>query len=313
MRTITLDNNDLALSPSVATIGFFDGVHRGHQHLIAQVASEARRAALQSTVITFNRHPRQALHNEYVPQLLTTLEEKLLLLSKTGIDNAVVLPFNAEMASMTAKDFMLHILKERLNVSCLVIGYDNRFGCGRIDGFEEYAKYGREMGIEVLQAEALQTDGKDISSSLIRQLLCDGSMEKASELLGYDYTITGTVIAGRHEGSQIGFPTANIDAKSVLQLVPANGVYAAKVCIEGSVAQHLGMTNIGRRPTFDGTTTTIETNIFDFDDDLYGRKIMLTLVHRMRDEQRFATTEQLAQRLAADREEVERRLKQDVL
>lgn len=310
MRTIKLENKALALPPNVATIGFFDGVHRGHQHLIAQVKDVAARAGESSTVITFDQHPRQTLHNEYVPQLLSTLDEKLLLLEKTGIDNVIVLHFDSEMAQMTAQDFMRRVLKERLQVNKLVIGYDNRFGCGRTDGFEDYVRYGETMGIEVLRADALTLDCGSVSSSLIRQTLQNGDMKEAAQLLGYNYMIDGMVVDGHHTGSRLGFPTANIDAKSVQKLIPTNGVYAVKVSVNGEEKQYIGMTNIGRRPTFAGTNITIETNIFDFNGDLYGRKIALTLYERLRDEQRFDTPEQLAEQLTMDRKVVEDILKQ---
>lgn len=313
MRIIKLDDKASAMPPSVATIGFFDGVHRGHQRLIAQVRDEASRAGMQSMVITFDRHPRQTLHKEYVPQLLSTLEGKLSLLGRTGVDSAVVLPFDMKMASMTARDFMLHVLKERLGARKLVIGYDNRFGCGRAAGFEQYAAYGEEMGVEVLRAEALTVGGCGVSSSAIRRLLQEGRVREAAALLGYGYTIEGTVASGCHEGSRLGFPTANIVAQTVRQLVPANGVYAVKVAIEGDAAQHAGMTNIGRRPTFDGTSTTIETNIFGFAGDIYGCNIALTFHERLRDERRFDTPELLAMQLAADRKQSERILKEKPL
>lgn len=305
MRTIALDNTSLALPPSAATIGFFDGVHRGHQYLVAQVTEAARRAGLLSMAITFDRHPRQTLHSEYVPQLLTTLDEKLSMLSKTGVDTAVVLPFDSEMARMTARDFMLRVLRERLNVRELVIGYDNRFGCGRTDGFEDYVRYGKTMGIEVARADALTVGGRGVSSSAIRRLLQEGDVEAAALLLGYNYAIEGTVVSGCHEGSRLGFPTANIDARTVPQLVPANGVYAVRVSVEGEEKQYNGMTNIGRRPTFAGTDATIETNIFDFHQDLYGSRIAISMIQRLRCEQRFDTPEQLAKQLAEDKKRVE--------
>lgn len=309
MRTIFLDNQAPALAPNVATIGFFDGVHRGHQHLIKQVKDVAARAGEPSTVITFNQHPRQTLRYEYKPQLLSTLKEKLAMIEKTGVDNTVVLHFDNEMAQMTAQEFMKRVLKERLQVNKLVIGHDNRFGYGRAEGFDDYVRYGEMMGIEVVHADAFTLDGGSVSSSVIRQMLQHGNIEAASLLLGYDYTISGTVIGGHREGSRLGFPTANIDAKSVQKLIPTNGVYAVKVGIAGSSEQYIGMTNIGRRPTFAGTDTTIETNIFDFNDDLYDKEIAITLCHRLRDEQRFGSLEQLAQQLMEDRKEVERMLK----
>jgi len=312
MRTIKLDKNAPTLSPNVATIGFFDGVHRGHRFLIEQVKDVARRAGLLSTVITFDQHPRQALHNDYVPQLLSTLDEKLLLLSKMGIDNTVVLHFDAEMAALSAREFMSRVLKEQLSVGKLIIGYDNRFGCGRTDGFEEYVRYGEEIGIEVLRAEALTVGTTTISSSAVRRLLHTGDVKTASSLLGYDYTIGGTVISGCHEGSKMGFPTANIDAQKVQKLIPANGVYAVKVRIDSAGKEFFGMMNIGRRPTFAGSNTTIETHVFDFNGDLYGHHINISLCQWLRDERPFTTPTQLAWQLAEDKKNVERIFKNNL-
>ncbi len=301
MNTIRLNDTTPLPPPCVATIGFFDGVHRGHRFLIDRVAAEARHAGMQSTVITFDRHPRQVVDTGYMPQLLTPLDLKLLHLSHTSIDNTVVLPFDRQMAAMTAHDFMRSVLRDRLNVRRLIIGYDNRFGHNRAEGFSDYVAYGRELGIEVECAEATDVDGTRVSSSVIRRLLGEGKIEEANKCLGYPYSITGRVKEGFREGRRMGFPTANIDPCE--QLVPACGVYATRVRTEGTMTMRRAMTNIGMCPTFHRDRVTIETNIFGFSDNIYGELIVVAFEHRIRGEQRFGSEEELEAQLARDREE----------
>ena len=173
------------MRPCVATIGFFDGVHRGHRFLIERLKEDAQRTGLESTVITFERHPRQVLSADYQPKLLTTFEEKMLLLSKTGVDNCAVLQFDRQMALLTAREFMERVLSGLLNVKKLYIGYDHRFGHNREEGFEDYVRYGRELGIEVLQNTAFDLEGVNVSSSVIRSFLQEGEVEMAARCLGY--------------------------------------------------------------------------------------------------------------------------------
>lgn len=295
----------------MATIGFFDGVHRGHQYLIEQVKEEALASGMESAVITFDEHPRKVLHQDFQPRLLSTLDEKLILLSRTGIDNAVVLHFDRSMASLTAREFMADILLKRLNVRKLVIGYDNRFGHDRIEGFDDYVRIGRELGIEVIQARALSMNGVNVSSSYIRKLIGKGEIELANECLGYQYTIFGTIVRGQHEGHRLGFPTANLDLAKSGQLAPANGVYAVKVRLRNSMTTKRGMMNIGTRPTFNGQAITMETHIFNFSGDIYGKGLLVSFVHRIRDERKFGSAEELAEQLRKDAQIVEEQFEKE--
>lgn len=306
MKTIYLNSNSRPEqpAPSVATIGFFDGVHRGHQFLIEEVKREAQQAGLCSTVITFDRHPRQVLHQDYQPELLTTLDEKLMLLSRTGVDQAVVLHFDEAMASLTAKKFMHQVLRERLNVRRLVIGYDNRFGHNRAEGFDDYVRYGRELGMEVIHNTAFTLKDVQVSSSVVRALVREGEVAMARQCLGYPYTLAGTVTTGYQEGRKLGFPTANLDLASVHQLLPAGGVYAVKVRLAQSMTWHAGMMNIGTRPTFDGTERSLEVNIFDFADDIYGRELLVAFYHKMREEKKFRNAATLACQLQEDKQTI---------
>ena len=288
MIKITLNEGITDVCPSVATIGFFDGVHRGHRFLINNVVKEAASRGLLSTVVTFDRHPRQVLGSDFQPRLLSTNEEKMLLLSKTGVERCVMLPFSEQMAQMTACDFMKKILRDRLGVQVLIIGYDNRFGHNRSEGFDDYVRYGREMGIEVMSAQSFLLHGINVSSSVIRSFLQEGEIEMAENCLGYPYFFTGKVVKGFRVGHELGFPTANIEQDNMLKMIPSPGVYAVKVRIEGTVELKHAMMNIGTRPTFNGTQQTQEVHILNFNDDIYGKMISVAFVHKQRNERQFA-------------------------
>ena len=294
-------------NPQVATIGFFDGVHRGHRYLIDQMITVAKEAGMESTVITFDRHPRQVLHSDYLPQMLSTLEEKKALLENTPADHIEILTFDEQLAALSAHDFMKEVLRERLNVCKLVIGYDNRFGHNRSEGFEDYVRYGQELGIEVIQAMPLSEPDKEaISSSYIRACLLVGNVWGANEALGYAYSLTGRVTEGFHEGRKIGFPTANLNTDEIGKLVPASGVYAVHVQLENEQHLRLAMMNIGTRPTYDGHVQTLEVHIFDFDSDIYGQQLRVVFDRRIRNEMKFSSPQELAKQLEKDKEEIRR-------
>ncbi len=277
----------------VATIGMFDGVHRGHQFVLQHVVDEARQRGLQSMAITFDKSG---------PQTLTPLDQKRLLLTKTGIDRIEVLTFNDALKQMTAREFMQQELRDRLGVKVLLTGYDNRFGHNRTEGFDDYVRYGQELGIEVLQ---LPQEG-EISSSIIRQLVAEGAISKANQLLGNPYTILGSVEHGEHIGTKLGYPTANLVLVDDCQLIPATGVYAVKIRMENSVEWKHGMMNIGMRPTFDGQRQTLEVNVFRLKENLYGQQLQVAFIERLRGEQRFDSIEALKAQLRQDAIEAER-------
>jgi len=277
----------------VATIGMFDGVHCGHQFVLQHVVDEARQRGLQSMAITFDKSG---------PQTLTPLDQKRLLLTKTGIDRIEVLTFNDALKQMTAREFMQQELRDRLGVKVLLTGYDNRFGHNRTEGFNDYVRYGQELGIEVLQ---LPQEG-EISSSIIRQLVAEGAISKANQLLGNPYTILGSVEHGEHIGTKLGYPTANLVLVDDCQLIPATGVYAVKIRMENSVEWKHGMMNIGMRPTFDGQHQTLEVNVFRLKENLYGQQLQVAFIERLRGEQRFDSIEALKSQLREDAIEAER-------
>lgn len=288
-----------------ATIGFFDGVHCGHQFMIDSLTTMAHAQGRQSLVITFDRHPRQVVHADYVPQLITTTDEKLQLLHATAADRIEMLHFDAQMAQLSAYEFMRQVLHEKYGVAMLLTGYDNRFGHNRAEGFADYVRYGEEMGMKVLQNTPIDIDGLRVSSSLIRRLIVEGNITEANNCLGHPYSITGSVAHGFQEGRRIGFPTANIVPESAEKLVPGNGVYATRVSVEGGEWMP-AMLNIGTNPTFQRQQTTIEAHIIGFEGDIYGRKVRVEFGRKLRDEQRFESVEALQKQLEADKKEVEK-------
>ena len=304
MKTIYYNNTDVQTEPCVATIGFFDGVHRGHQFLIHHLVETARLDGMQSMVITFDEHPRKVLQSDYQPEMLSTLDSKLLLLSKTEVDNAVVLHFDKAMAAMSAREFMQQVLHDHLHVKKLFIGYDHRFGHNREETFDDYVRYGKEMGIEVIKNQAFSLNGINVSSSVIRSFLKEGEVDMANQCLGYPYTIIGKVVNGYHEGRKMGFPTANLDLSHFGQMIPAPGVYAVKARLENTVVWKRGMMNVGTRPTFDGKQLTLETHIFNFDGDIYGQLLLVSFVQRIRGEQKFEGPEELAAQLKEDEQTI---------
>ncbi|HAZ57841.1 MAG: bifunctional riboflavin kinase/FAD synthetase [Bacteroides graminisolvens] len=290
---------DLPLEPCVATIGFFDGVHLGHRFLIEQVKELAKDKGLRSALITFPVHPRQVMKSDYRPELLTTPEEKIELLKAQGVDYCIMLDFTVELSQLSALSFMKDILQQRYNVSTLIIGYDHRFGHNRSEGFEDYVRYGQQIGMNVYRAQACMIDDLNISSSLVRTHLLEGKIDLSTRYLGYNYSIEGVVVGGYRVGRTIGFPTANLDLRESNKLIPSDGVYAVRVEVKGCL--YAGMLNIGYRPTLDnGSKKSIEVHILRFDEDIYDEKIRLYFVSRIRSEMKFSGLDELIAQLKRD-------------
>lgn len=301
MRIVYYPDNRLEQGRYAATIGFFDGVHKGHRFVIDNLKRVADKQECKSMVITFERHPRQVVHSDWQPQLLTTLEERIHLLDQTGVDVLVVLRFDEAMAALSARDFMSKVLHDDLYVTTLLTGYDNRFGHDRSEGFEDYVAFGKQLGIEVLQGDALDVEQYRVSSSVIRRLLTDGDVAEAAHCLGRYYSLTGMVVHGEQVGRRIGFPTANVQSDCDERLVPASGVYAVLVELEATQSRwYHGMMNIGTRPTFGVHHPTLEVNILDFEGDLYGQRLRIRFIERLRSEQRFESPEALATQIEKD-------------
>jgi len=313
-------------SACVATMGFFDGVHRGHQFLIETTRRLAAEKGLPSLVISFWPHPRMVLHTDFCPQLLTDLEERTALLKETGVEYQLLLDFDLNLAELSAEAFMA-LLKEEWNVNTLVVGFDHQFGNLRTDNMDDYRKYGLALGIEVVQvdpfflsqiSDALTSVASTlsissllsnprkttVSSSLIRRLILAGEVEVANLALGRPFSVKGVVVSGHHIGNSLGFPTANVQPVSPNKLIPAIGVYAVWVYVEGQVFK--GMLNSGRRPTlYADSPIVIEVHLLHFSGDLYGKTLTIRFMKRIRPEEHFANVEALVERLNRDREFVE--------
>lgn len=291
-----------------ATIGFFDGVHKGHRSLLDQLQVIAKKKQQKSAVITFRNHPRTCLHTDYLPRLLSSTEDKLELIAQLGIDYCFLLDFTPEIANHSAAAFMQNILSERLNVKTLLIGYNHRFGKDRNEGFDDYVKYGKTCGIEVnlakeyVDALAKRQIDKSISSTLIRNHIQNKAIGEANELLGYPYSLEGKVIHGDQLGQKLGFPTANLEISDPRKMTPPEGIYATYVNLDGNT--YPGMTYIGNRPTVtNGKEERIEVHIIGYSGNLYGKIIRLEFIKLLRDNRQFDSLEKLQKQLTKDREE----------
>ena len=284
----------------VVATGFFDGVHTGHRLVIQQLVEAAAVRGDESMVITFWPHPRNVLQKEARSlRLLTTLEQKKRMLLDLGVDHVEVLQFTKDFSTMTTEDY-LRVLMDRYGAKTILLGYDNRMGCDA-KGADQVAAIASDLGLEVIRTEMVSSDkGYAVSSTKIRQRLEEGDVKGAASMLGYGYSLHGVVVAGNRLGRTIGFPTANMQLYEPLKLVPCNGVYSVEV--EAVGGHFSGMCNIGCRPTVGaGNARTIETHIFDFDEDIYGLDMKITFVERIREEQRFDSLEELKAQLAKDK------------
>jgi riboflavin kinase/FMN adenylyltransferase len=288
-----------ATKPTIVTIGTFDGVHLGHQKIVAQITKNALALNCESLVLTFFPHPRMVLQESTEMKQLNTLNEKVALLDNLGIDNLVIHPFDKEFSRLTAEEFVKKVLVDVFNIKKIIIGHDHRFGRNRTATIDDLINFGETYGFEVEQISAEEINEVSISSTKIRNALLEGNTELAANYLGYDYSLTGIIFKGKQLGRTIGYPTANITIEEDYKLIPNNGVYIAKSVLNGKTV--FGMMNIGTRPTVDGTKQTIEINFFDFKQDLYGQKITISLLHRMRSEQKFESIDALKNQLGKDK------------
>lgn len=282
---------------TVATIGFFDGVHIGHRFLLSELKTMAQKTGFESLVISFNNSPQKTLHPEKNIKYLSTPSEKTQLFADFGISYCLMLDFNTKIAQQNAETFLMW-LKEVYGVKILLIGHDHRFGKDKISTFETYQKLGEKLNIEITQCSKFEDNGRQVSSSIIRLLISNGDIKLANQLLDYTYSITGKVIHGNKIGRTIGFPTANLKIDSE-KLIPKNGVYIIETCINNQ--SYKGLLNIGIRPTINGNNQTIETHLIDFNKDIYDEKITLYIKKRLRDEIKFSSITELQQQIEIDR------------
>lgn len=289
------------LEYGVVTSGTFDGVHLGHQKILARLKEITEQSGGESVVLTFWPHPRTVVAEDSQGlQLLSTIEEKIELFSQLGIQHLAIIPFTRSFSELTSEAFIKQILVEKIGTKKLVIGYDHRFGRNREGSFEFLQKNCSEYGFGVEEIPREDIEHTAISSSRIRKALVTGHIQEANELLGRAYSLSGTVVKGKQLGRTIGFPTANLYVHEPSKLIPMNGVYVINAVYQEQVFK--GMLNIGVRPTVDGTVRTIEAHLFDFDKEIYGEDLKLELLHYLRPEQKFDGLDQLIRQILVDKE-----------
>lgn len=289
------------LEYGVVTSGTFDGVHLGHQKILARLQEITRQSGGESVVLTFWPHPRMVVSEDSQDlQLLSTIEEKIELFAGLGIQHLAIIPFTRSFSELTSEEFIKQILVEKIGTRKLVIGYDHRFGRNREGSFEFLQKNCLEYGFEVEEIPREDIEHTAISSSRIRKALITGHIQEANELLGRAYSVSGTVVKGKQLGRTIGFPTANLYVHEAYKLIPMNGVYVVNAIYQDQ--SYKAMLNIGVRPTVDGTVRTIEAHLFDFDKEIYGEDLKLELLHYLRPEQKFNGLDMLVKQIRVDQD-----------
>lgn len=284
---------------TILTLGTFDGVHFGHKKILEKITQNTENEKYESLVLTFFPHPRMVLQEDSDIKLLNTIEEKIELLDKIGIQNLVIHPFDETFSRLTAEEFVKNILVDKFHIHKIIIGHDHRFGRNRTANIDDLKAFGEQYDFEVEEISAQEIKEVSVSSTKIRHALIDGNVALANEYLGYDYSLTGIIAKGKQLGRTIGFPTANLKIEENFKLIPKNGVYIVKSIIHSKMV--LGMMNIGFNPTVEGKHQTIEINYFDFNEDLYSQKITVYILERIRSEQKFDSVELLKEQLGKDR------------
>ena len=292
---------------TAVTTGTFDGVHNGHKVIIEQLKRAAEKIGGESVILTFFPHPRMVLYpDDSDLRLLNTINERISMLEKTGIDHLIIHPFSKEFSRLSSTEFVREILVNHLNVGTLVIGYDHHFGRNREGSFKHLEELAPLYGFEVEEISAQEIQQVNISSTKVRNSLLNGEVYAANQFLGYNYFIKGTVVDGEKKGRKIGFPTANLKINEWYKLTPSSGVYAVKIKINDNIFN--GMLNIGNRPTLNSSMKeTIEVNIFNFDEDIYGLEIEIEFFEKIRDEQKFENLPALTNQLKIDKEQVQKK------
>lgn len=286
------------------TIGTFDGVHIGHQKILENLVNQAKKDNKKSVLLTFFPHPRMVLQKEVSIKLINTIKERSALLNKTGLDYLIIHPFSKDFSRLTALDFVRDILVNSLKTSKLIIGYDHHFGKNREGNIEQLTEYSYLYDFSVEEIPAQDIDSISVSSTKIRKALSGGELKTANKYLGYNFSLTGTVVKGNRLGNTIGFPTANISIEEDYKLIPKTGVYVVMSVIDTKTVY--GMMNIGNRPTVNGGNQTIEVNFFDFNEDLYGKTLTIDLLYFLRDEQKYESIDKLTSQLKQDKQNAKR-------
>lgn len=292
--------NDFSSSKkTILTLGTFDGVHIGHKKILDKVINSTEEDKYESLVLTFFPHPRMVLQENSEIKLLNTITEKIELLENMGIHNLVIHPFDETFSRLTAEDFVQTVLVEKFNIHKIIIGYDHRFGRNRTANIDDLIEYGLKYDFEVEQISVKEINDISVSSTKIRTALSEGDMEKANSYLDYNYPLSGRVFKGKQLGRTIGFPTANIQIEEDYKLIPKKGAYIVTSTINDILVK--GIMNIGLNPTVQGENLSLEIHFLDFDQDLYGKKITVSLLQYLREEQKFNSLEELTTQLELDK------------
>jgi riboflavin kinase/FMN adenylyltransferase len=292
-----------AVNNAVVTIGTFDGVHLGHRKIIARIKELADEIGGETVILTFFPHPRMILHPEDESiKLINTINEKADLLEKLGVDHLIITPFSRDFSNQTAEGYIRDVLVNKIGTKKIVIGYDHRFGKDRQGGLDDLLKLGPVYGFDVVEIPEQDINDVAVSSTRIRNALLEGKIELANEFLGYPFYITGKVVRGDQIGRQIGYPTANIVIEERYKLIPSDGIFAAKINIQGKL--YKGMAYIGSRPTINGVSRNIEINIFDFNHEIYNEQVTLHFYNYVRGDVKFNGLDELKLQLAQDKIDV---------
>jgi len=286
--------------PTVVTIGTFDGVHAGHQKIIERLVNEAKMSNLESVILTFFPHPRMVLQKDSDIKLINTIEERKQILEKSGIDHLIIHPFTYQFSRLSAMEFVRDILVNKLKAKKIIIGYDHRFGRNRTANIDTLKEFGEQFDFEVEEISEKDIEDVAVSSTKIRTALQAGEVEKANSYLQHPFVLSGKVVKGKELGKKIGFPTANLKVEEDYKLIPKNGVYVVRSIIKHKLIY--GMMSIGTNPTVGGTEKTIETNFFMPEMDLYGKKLQIEMLKRIRDEKNFDSVEDLKTALKQDQD-----------
>ena len=283
--------------PTVLTLGVFDGLHIGHQLIMKTVVERARAARAAPTVITFEPHPRAVLHPESAPPLLQTFDQKIEALGVLGIEQTIVIHFDKAFSQVRAEDFLREIVVDRLQAKEVYLGRGFAFGHNREGHIDLLRRVSKDLGFLADEVPEVQIRGERVSSSRIRELILQGRMNLARRMLGRPYGVQGSVVRGEARGQGLGFPTANIDPQN--RVIPRRGVYVSAILIDKQWRQ--SVTNVGVRPTFGDTAqSSIETHVLDWSDDLYGRTVRVRFLHRLRDEKKFSSIDELKSQIERD-------------
>lgn len=283
---------------SILTIGTFDGVHIGHNKILTKLVEESKKNNLSSLIMTFFPHPRIVLQKSEEIKMIDTMDEKIHLFEKTGVDNLIIQPFDENFSKIRAKEFVEEILVKKLKIKHIIIGYDHRFGKDREASVEDLKKFGLNYMFTVEEIAAQEIHSIAISSTKIRNAILKGEIKKCNEYLGRNFMLTGKVVHGDGLGKKINFPTANIQIKEPYKIIPKNGVYLAKTIFNSNI--YFGMMNIGVRPTIGGKNKSLEIYFFNFKDNIYDKTISIEIINKIRDEEKFSSIDELKTQLKKD-------------